>query len=748
MAHREMRCAGALSKLLCTAVVFCATSHLTYGQTPEVRDSAKVQQLEKVVISGSRADNKTPLTTTTINREQLDDAKIAVSMPYMMELEPSVVVTGENGMTGETKISIRGVSASRINVNLNGITLNDAESQEVFWYNIPNLGGMAQSLQIQRGVGASTGGSPAFGAAMNLQTLNAQSKPYANLDFSYGSWNTMQRGISAGTGIDKHGLSLDMAYNGTSSDGFIRGSGADQQSLFLSGGYYGERSILKAVFIMGHQTTGITWNGATKAQLDADRLYNPAGEYIDDAGNVRYYDNENDNYNQRHYQLYYSYLASDKLTFNAAFDFTHGDGYYENYRYNKKVKQYGLTLMNGNSKDDFIHRKDMYSSTYTGNFSARYQSGQYTFHIGESFIYHTSDHFGNLVWAKDSVALDGDYLFVDRVHPYEWYRNIGEKKDNTFYAKMNSEISNQLNFYAEAQLRNVDYALYGTESDRENIDFRENYLFFNPKLGVNYMFENNSRLYFVAGVMNREPTRSDIKETYLEGDTIKAETMLDIELGYHINGSKFTFNANAYAMLYKDQLTPSGNYSPSGYALMENVDKSYRIGLELVAGYRISRMFSLDGNLTLSTNKISNYSCMVTTDDWSAKQLVEFGTTNLSLSPSLIGAVMGTVRPFNNAKIQLIGKYVGSQYADNSSREEMKVDPYFLLNLRAGYTFKMHNGNELECQMAVNNLLNTDYRLSAYASSTIDPATGAFTYDRTYFQQPGINYMARVVYRF
>lgn len=739
---------SALSKMLCTAALMTAATGISYCQTGKVRDSINVQKLETVVISGSRADNKTPLTTTTISRDQLDESKIAVSMPYMMEMEPSVVVTGENGLTGETKISIRGVSASRINVNFNGITLNDAESQEVFWYNIPNLGGMAQSLQVQRGVGASTGGSPAFGAAMNLQSLNAQSQPYANIDFSYGSWNTMQRGISAGSGITKHGLSFDMAYNGTSSDGFIRGSGADQQSLFLSGGYFGERSILKAVFIMGHQTTGITWNGATAEQLDADRLYNPAGEYVDEAGNVRYYDNENDNYNQRHYQLYYSYLASDKLTFNAAFDYTHGDGYYENYRYNKKVNQYGLTLLNGNSKDDFIHRKDMYSSTYTGNFSARYQSGKNTFHIGESFVYHTSDHFGNLVWAKDSVALDGDYLFVDRVHPYEWYRNVGEKKDNTFYAKMNSEISEQLNVYAEAQLRNVNYKLYGTESDRENIDFRENYTFFNPKLGVNYMFENSCRLYFVAGVVSREPTRSDIKETYLEGDTIKAETMLDIELGYHFNNNNFTFKANAYAMLYKDQLTPSGNYSPSGYALMENVDKSYRIGLELVAGYRISKLFSIDGNLTLSTNKISDYSCMVTTDDWSTKQLVEFGTTDLSLSPSIIGAVIGTVRPFKDAKIQLIGKYVGSQYADNSSREEMKVDPYFLLNFRASYIFRMRNSNELECQLAVNNLLNADYRLSAYASSTIDPATGAFTFDRTYFQQPGINFMGRVVYRF
>ena len=712
-----------------------------------------VRKLDEVIISSSRADNKTPLTTSTLDHQALEEQKIAISMPYMLELEPSVVVTGENGPTGETRISIRGVSASRINVNINGITLNDPESQEVFWYNIPNLGGMAQSLQVQRGVGASTGGSPSFGAAMNLQTLNAGSHPYGNVELGFGSWNTMTQGFTVGTGVTKHGFSFDAAYNGTSSDGFIRGSGADQRSLFLTAAHYSERSILKAVFIMGHQTTGITWNGAYAADLDNDRLYNPAGEYYDAAGNRHYYKDETDNYNQRHYQLYYSFLATDRLTLNAAFDFTHGDGYYENYRYNKKVKQYGLTLMNGNAKGDFIHRKEMFNSTYTGTLSANYTpSERTTLSFGETFVYYDGNHFGNLLWSQDSLALNGDYLEVDKANPYEWYRNQGIKKDNTFFAKLNTEFSDNLNLYAEAQMRHVDYAIFGLEADRENIDFHEQYTFFNPKVGVNYLLFDRHRFYFVAGVVSREPTRSDIKESYLEGDTMRAETMLDVELGYNVGNENFSFNANLYAMLYKDQLTPSGNYSPSGYALMENVDKSYRLGLELTAGYRFNKLFSLDGNLTLSTNRILDYSCMVTTDDWSSKQLVDFGNTNLSLSPSVIGAAIATLRPFKNAKFQLIGKYVGEQYADNSSREEMKVDPYFLLNARASYCFhlnhKQQHEQELELQLAVNNILNHDYRLSAYSSSTIDPITGSFTYDRTYFQQPGINFMGRVIYRF
>ncbi len=725
-----------------------ASLFLVFGLQLPILAQDTVKTLPEVNVTG-RADAKTPMTTTTLNQQELDEAKIALSLPYMLELQPSVVVSGENGFTGGTRISIRGVNASRINVNINGITLNDPESQEVFWYNIPNLGGMAQSLQVQRGAGVSVGGSPSFGAAMNLQTLTAGGVPYGNVELGFGSWNTLTQGISFGTGLMKHGFAFEGTYNGITTDGFIRGSGADQQSLFLTASHYGVRSMLRAVFILGHQTTGITWNGATADQLDLDRRYNPAGEYFDAEGNRHYYKDETDNYNQRHYQLYYTYIASKRITLDAAFDFTHGDGYYENYRYNKNVGQYGLNLLNGNTKSDFIHRKEMYNSAYTGTVSARYTPSDKTIlHFGETFVYYDGNHFGNLLWSQDSLNFEGQYMEVDKASPYEWYRNKGIKQDNTFFARINTDLSDALNLYAEAQMRIVDYAIFGIEAERENLDFHEKYLFFNPKVGTNYQFNDRHRLYFMAAVVSREPTRSDIKETYLEGDTIKAETMLDIELGYNVTNERLSFNTNLYAMLYRDQLTPSGNWSPSGYALMENVDRSYRLGLELAAGYRFSKMFSLDGNLTVSTNRIIDYTCMVTLDDWSGKQLMSFGNTHLALSPSVIGAAIATLRPFKNAKLQLIGKYVGKQYADNSSREEMKVDPYLLLNARASYIMHFSKGSELEFQLAVNNILDHDYRLSAYSSSTVNAATGDFTYDRTYFQQPGINLMGRVIYRF
>ena len=712
-------------------------------------------QLNEVIINASRADNKTPMTTSEMNREELQEIKLLPSLPYQLELEPSVVVSGENGMVGATSLRIRGVDATRINVNINGITLNDPESQSVFWYNIPNLGGMAQSIQLQRGVGASNGGSASFGGAMNLQTFTVAPKPYGQADISYGSFNTRQYGITVGTGRTKNGFSFDMAYNGLNSDGFIRNGKSDQQSLFLNGGWYGKRSLLKAVFIMGHQRTGITWDGAYAEDLDVDPTYNGAGAYYDDFGKVHYYDNETDNYNQRHYQLYYSFRPNVNWTLNAAFDYTHGDGYYEQYKDNKKFDtvdffnyNYGLYSLTKTRKSDFIHRKKMDNNGYTGSLSATYQTDRFSATLGNTYLYYDGWHYGNLIWAQDDLSVDGvNQLDISKETPYEWYRNRGQKHDNTAYLKLNYDFSSRFNIYGDLQFRYIDYTISGMDDSFDSIPFHETYPFFNPKLGANFQINSENRLYFVAGITHREPTRSDIKDAIENGETIKPEAMIDMELGYGLQKTNFTLQSNIYAMLYMDQLTPSGDLSSSGYALMENVDKSYRIGLELVAGYQFTRWFSLDGNITLSQNRVLNYT-FTDFNDGDTVLTTYTKNTDLSYSPSIVGAAIATFKPFNGAKLQIIGKYVGKQYCDNTSREVYALDPYFLLNMRASYDWKMKNGGFVRFNLAVNNILNHSYRLNAWVGDygywDDNKVFQGYYHSRAYLQQPGINFMAGV----
>lgn len=733
-------------------IACCALSVSLFGvanaQTPQ-RDSVKT--LEEVIIRDVRADNKTPLTTTTLDRRTLEENKIASALPYMLEFEPSVVTSSENGTVGVTNMRIRGVDATRINVNINGITLNDAESQTVYWYNIPNLGGMSQSVQLQRGVGASNGGSAAFGGAMNLQTLNTAPQPYATADLSWGSWNTRQYGIVAGSGLTKHGFSFDAAYNGLTSDGFIRGGQTDQQSLFLSASHYGTRSLLKLVAILGEQHTGITWDGASAADLDADPRYNGRGQIVDQFGNISYYPFETDNYQQQHYQLYYSYLLNDFWTLNAALDYTHGFGYTESYKNSKKIDSYGMdTLRFGFRYSDLIYRKPMSNNAYTANLSARYARGPLSFTLGGSYLFYDGEHHGEVIWLQREIDHFGPTISADK--PFaDWYLNTSHKHDAALFAKLNYDISSRLNLYADLQGRFIKYTIQGNDDDYGPIPFDTTYLFFNPKVGVNYLLSNQQRLYAVAGISHREPARADIKEAVGNSRPVNPESMLDIELGYQLQKEAFHFHANLYAMLYKDQLTPNGLITESGYALMENVAKSYRLGLELVGGYRFTRRLSLDANLTLSTNKAVDYVADLMYIDWSNHRQVAFGTTNLAFSPSLVGAALLTYRPVDNAKLQLIGKYVGKQYADNTGLESAAIDPYFLLNARASYTFNMRHGNELECQLAVNNLLNHNYRTSAWCGAYYDPESNTdknVVFERSYFQQPGINFTARVIYRF
>ena len=736
---------GILSILPLSAMLL--SSLIGAAQNKPTKDTTS-HMLEEVIISASRADYKTPLTTSTLQREELDEAKIQSSIPYMLNLLPSVVATGENGTVGNTNMRIRGIDATRINVNINGISLNDPESQGVFWVNIPNLAGMSQSLQVQRGIGAGNAGGASFGGSINLQTLNARSMPYATADLGYGSWNTRQYGIAAGTGIGKKGFFFDAAYNGLTSDGYVRGGTSDMQSLFLTGGYYGNSSILKAVVILGQQLTGICWNGADSATLNNDPTYNDVGYYEDDKGNVHYYPDQ-EKYRQQHYQLYYSYLMGDSWTLSAALDYTHGFGYDERYKYNKGWNYCGMTQPGSVAKTDFIFQKLMNNNAVTESLSAQFKSNKLTLTFGESLLLFAGDHYGEVLWTKDSSMVTPDKRFTN------WYSNTGKKKDANVYVRMNYDFSSRSNIYADLSFRYVDFSITGEDEDKKDgyapYDYHKVFPFFNPKVGWNYMVTPRQRFYAVAGISNREPTRSDIKEAEHQGTTMEAERMLDIEAGYALTDSRYTIRANAYAMLYKDQLTPTGMYTPSNYPLMINVDKSYRIGLELEGGYRFTDWFNLNGNFTLSTNKVVDYdyTYMSGVDAaWNpVNTTVNLGTTDLAFSPAVVGAAIAAFHPCRNWEIELIGKYVGKQYCDNTSREEMAQDAYFLLDFRTAYTWRLENGNEFELQGMVNNVLNHNYRTNAWASYGYDWSS-AVVFSRGYFQQPGTHFAIRAIARF
>lgn len=688
-----------------------------------------IHLLSEISISSNKAIDNTPITTSILDRHSIENNKIHTSLPNTVEMMPSVVTSNENGQMGNSSFRIRGIDGTRVNVNINGVPLNDAESQMVYWVNIPNLAGMAQNIEMQRGIGSNMGGTASFGGALNLYTLNSQSSPYASTDFMMGSWNTHQYGISAGTGISKHGFSFDLSYNGLISDGFVRNGFCNHRSLFLSAGHYGDRSLLKAIIIIGKQRTGITWNGASAEELDNDPTYNNAGIYYDELGALRYYPDESDNYNQRHYQLLYSFSPTNSWTLNATADFTHGDGFYEQY-FQNGINGYGFRLTD---TGDCVGRMQENNGVWTGVLSARYEKKRTEIAFGGMALYFNADHFGSVHW--------------NQLGPNKgnWYTNHGQKGDATLFARINhtlpdNTLNGSLNFFADFQLRYIDYRIEGPDEDSYPISFAEHYLFFNPKSGIHYKMPSGGKINFLIGIGNREPTRADIKDALRHNDTVKSEQMLDIEWGYARQwGHKGSLKAGVYAMLYHDQLTASGQLSEAGYALMENVDQSYRIGMEIEGRWQVCKWLTLNGNFTLSDNRIIDY--VYSYSDFGGIQHHEsLGNTQLAFSPATVGALAIEPKIWKNLRVQLENKFVGSMYCDNTSRSIARQPAYFLLNAKISYTWNLPNGSEIEAQMLFNNLLNTNYRVSAWIA---DYGTdGLF---RGYYQQPGFNCFARLI---
>ncbi len=707
---------------------------------------------EEILVEATRAGNKTPMALSNISNDEIEKNNTGQDIPYQLNLLPSVVVSSEAGAgIGYTGMRIRGTDATRINVTVNGIPLNDSESQGVYWVNMPDFSSSVDDIQVQRGVGTSTNGAAAFGATVNFKTQNVKSKPYAEIASTAGSFNTFKNTFKVGTGLIKDKFSFDARYSTLNSDGFVDRAFCDHKSLFLSGSYYTKKSFLKLNIIHGNQHTGISWWGNPDMDKKG-RTYNPAGEDLDDNGNVKYYDNQTDNYVQTHYQLFYSLELLENLNWNSALHYTRGDGYYEQYkdRNNEFADEdvtypyYGLKepIYNNDtiSESDFIRQKKMANDFYGFTTSLKYTQGNIDAVFGGAWNKYDGDHFGNLLWAEYG-GLDKDY---------EWYRNNGTKTDFNIFAKLNYNLNSKFNIYGDLQYRHINYEMSGKDDDLVNLDQDHTFNFFNPKVGVYYTINNRNSLYASMAVANREPTRSNFKEA--KGDpnaTPKAERLIDYELGYNFKSPMLTAGVNLYFMNYKDQLVPTGEKSSVGYDIMTNVEKSYRAGIELFGGIKILPNLSWDMNLTLSRNRIKDFVAYASYYDasWNKEfKSRNLGETNISYSPEIIGASSINYEVIKNLNISFISKYVGEQYFDNTSSDDRKLDAYFVNNLRLSYSLKTKLVKEIGFYFQINNVFDTEYENNAYGGHWFEEnKEKTWSY---YFPQAGINFLGGVSFRF
>lgn len=735
--------------------------------------SVRNERLDSTVVVASRAGKSTPVTYTMVGKEHLRGSNPINSLPMTLNLQPSVVSVNEGGTgLGYSKMTIRGSKGSQVNVTLNGITLNDAESQEVFWVNIPALGNILSSVQLQRGLGTSSNGAGAFGASINMSTASVGAEPYASVDVSAGSYNTFTTTVAAGTGLTKSGIYFDAAYSRGYTDGYIRNAFANVQSAYAALGWMKGNNSIKLTYLMGDQHTGITWNGIDLDTYRTDRRYNEAGKHKDQYGNVQYYDNDTDNYTQHHIQLNYTHQFPKNVIWSTTLNFTKGDGYYENYKDDKAFTTYGFpadftftrdgVTYTAANKADFIIRKSMDNYNLVLNSDVKYSGEKVNFTGGINISRYSGDHFGEVLWSQ-ILGDDYDYAARNRNDKSNgWYYNNGLKQEINVFARAEYNPLSWLTAYLDVQYRGVFLDMSGIDDEDElSLDYSKNWNFINPRAGFTFHWNPRHKAYVSAALGNREPGRSDIQEimpSYNAGSKdadLKPEKMVDVEIGYEYTASKITASANLYFMEYFDMLLETGRLSDVGYAIKENVGRSYRRGLELAAAWQALPWLRADANVTLSVNRIQNYVEYIDNTD-GGKTPVDFGTTDMLMSPSAIGMVQLAFTPFKNVSkgslrtttLSINGKYVGKQYVDNTSADSRSIPGYFVSNLSLTHEFSLRHG-KLGLGGYINNLFNNMYYADgacwykAYntADGTIEDMIGIFP-------QAPINFMFKVSYRF
>ncbi len=695
---------------------------------------------EEVVIKASRPGAKSPKTFTEISKKVLREKNLGKDLPVLLETTPGTVITSDAGAgIGYTGMRIRGSDITRINVTVNGIPLNDPESQGVFWVNMPDFASSVENVQVQRGVGTSTNGAAAFGASINIKTQTLNADPYAQISSSAGSYQTFRNSIAFGSGLLDGRFTLDGRLSKITSEGYIDRASSDLKSFFVSGGFYGEKTIAKINVFSGKEKTYQSWYGVPGDSLQSNRTYNPAGEYVNDNGQIEYYDNQTDNYQQDHYQVILSRSISRKLNVNAAAFYVRGYGYYESYKSDEAFSDYGLEdVIVGTDtivETDLIRRKyldnDFYGITFSGNYNS---FKKITASFGGGYNYYDGRHYGTVIWAE----------FASNSRPEkQWYHNSGIKTQYNIFGKINYQIFKPLNLYADLQFRGVNYEIAGTHDDLRNISQEHDFAFFNPKFGTTWEFNPQHQAYFSFAIANREPTRSDFRDAD-DGHQPSAEKLTDYELGYNYSAGKLRLNANFFYMDYKDQLVLTGEINNVGAPVFTNVPKSYRTGLELIAGYRINKFLQWEVNLSLSRNKIKGFSEYV--DNWSPpyEQITsELGETDLSFSPDIIGNSIFSLTPISNLKIQWIAKYVGEQFIDNTSNSSRILDAYFVNDLNVSWTIQPDFCKEIGFYLNVANFLSEKYESNAWVYRYYDQDI-EYKMDG-FFPQAPVNFLAGIV---
>ena len=681
------------------------------------QDSVKIKEIESVNFT-----KRLPVSKEIINvATDLDQKNLGQDLPILLKNQTSVISTSDAGNgVGYTGLRIRGAGGTSINVMLNGIPYNDSESQATFFVNVADLTSSASQIVIQRGVGTSSNGVSAFGASVNVITKNPANEFYFKTDNSYGSFNTYKYSAEIGSGkLWRDRLSLMGRYTKIHSDGYIDRAFSDLNSYNFSALFEENNTKIRLLAFGGKEKTYQAWNGITKKNWETNPKYNTSGAIYDANWEniVGFYDNETDNYRQNHYQLLWEQNLSNHWNLETTFHYTKGKGFYENYKQDAKFSKYNLqSLIIDNqtiTRTDFIRKKwldnDFYGavSTLYGKFE------NLDLNFGVVANKYEGRHFGNV-----------SGVFYPSIFEHEYYRNFSTKNELAGFAKAIVTV-NRFEFFGDLQLRNIDYETkIQQQGDDEGVDLAKNWLFFNPKVGLNYKL-NSGKLFLSYAHAHREPNRNDL----FSNPETQAEKLHDFEAGIEKSFGDISFTTNLYFMNYANQLVLNGEINNIGEFIRVNSGKSYRMGIEVGALAKLSEKWNISGNTTFSKNENKDFKQENSTG-------IEYlGNTPISFSPNIIVNLLLNFNPTKNFSLNIQNQYVGNQYLDNTNNENLKLEDYFLADFNAKYTLQLKR-TEVDFKFLLNNIFNKKYVNNGYVDE-----------NPFYFSQAGTNFMFGVSLR-
>lgn len=689
---------------------------------------------DEVVVNSTRANRNTATAYTDVDMKTIERRNFGQDIPVLLELEPSVVSTSDAGAgVGYTGLRIRGSDPTRINVTLNGIPINDSESHGVFWVNMPDLASSLDNIQVQRGVGTSSNGAAAFGASINMQTNTFRKDWYVETMNGYGSFNTWRHTVKAGTGLIANKFTIDGRFSRISSDGYVDRATSSLWSWYGSAAYHGKKTMIRFNVIGGRERTYQAWWGVPEDSLETNRTYN-----------YYTYENEVDNYGQDHYQLIFTHEFDRRWNININGHYTRGKGYFEQYREQDELADYGIAPeLVGDSLftiSDLVRRRWLDNHFYGFTYAVNYTANRFNLTLGGGWNNYIGDHYGEVIQTQFT-----EYEGISQ----RYYFDDARKTDISSYLKANYQAHQKVNLFVDLQVRSIGYEFEGPEADLfGNVSITEqklNWLFFNPKLGINYELNDKNRFYTSLAMGNREPARVDVVDA-TQSSRPTHETLYDWELGYERKSRIYSIGINAYWMVYQNQLVLSGRVNDVGAYIRENVDWSDRYGVELIWSVNLLKNLSFSGNFTWSQNKIWDFTEYIDDYDNGGQIAIEHGTTDISFSPNYIATANLTYEPIKNLEASFITKYVGEQFLDNTSNRGRMLDDYVLGQFRARYSFRWKFFKEIGVGVQLNNIFNQLYESNGYTFTYV--FGGERTTENHYYPQAGFNFMTMLTLKF